>query len=463
MNLLIILEGLLGLGLMVFIHELGHFIAARAVGIQVDAFALGWGPTVLKYKGKYTEYRLAAFPIGGYCKMKGEQDMVDALQNKTEYLEASQGSFFAAKPWKRIVVSFAGPLVNLLFAIVVLSLVWLIGYSYSSPDNRIILAADSQISLNADNVSLQSLNTQASPAAKAGLKSGDRIVSINGISTPNWSEIYANTVVSARQELHFKIQRADTHFDTTVVPILDTESGRGMIGISPWVEPVIGQVAGTAATGHLQVGDRIISINGVPTELDFQVAHAIKEARGQMEVIVQRAGHNVTLQVFPEYQPDGTPTLKIAYALPSYHTPSLNLPQSFVRGTQETLNLVGMTAKGIALLFQGLNPLKAVQGPVRIVKIIGEVTQSGFSESFTTGLRAFFHILAFISVALFFGNLLPIPALDGGQILLFTWESITRRPLKMKLVQRYQLIGAFMVFSLLILAISGDIMSLFSK
>ena len=462
MDPVLILIGLLGLGIMVFIHELGHFLAARACGIEVEAFALGWGPTLLRYKPGITEYRLAVFPIGGYCKMKGEQDMVDAVQKKTEYLVASPGSFYGAKPWKRIIVAFAGPLVNLLFAIIAITMIWFIGFTYESPDNRIVLAADYATGKNSNNSSLSTLDTGESPAAKAGLKTGDRIISINGIPTPNFADIRSNTAISARQELSFKILRDGQEITTQVKPILDTESGAGLIGIMPWEEPVVKKAEGAAASGGLQENDRIISVNDIPVALSVDVAKVIQSAQGQMTFLVQRAGQNLSLGISPDYTAEKIPYIKVSYKGVTYHTPAMDIFTATQYGYNQSIKTIALTIHGIGLMFQGLNPVKAIQGPKRIIELIGCGTVDGFSRSTGEGLRYFFNVLAYISIALFFGNLLPIPALDGGQILLFIWEAISRKPMKLRVIQRFQLVGAVLVIGLLLLAVYGDILSFFN-
>jgi len=458
-----ILIGLAGLGLMVFIHELGHFFAARALGIEVEAFALGWGPTLLKYKGKRTEYRLAAFPLGGYCKMKGEQDMADALQNKKEVLEASSGSFFAAKPWRRIIVVAAGPLVNLVFALIVMTLVWFIGFSYTSTDNRIVLPSDYHSQSGPSDPTMPVLDTTASPAALAGLKSGDRIVAINGSPTESFRDIQMGIAVAAKQKVTLSIDRDGTNFETSLEPLLDTQTGAGRIGIRQWIEPVVEKVSGGAASGGILPGDRILSVGGTPIVHIMDLESAVAASRGAVEVVVDRQGTTQKLNIFPDYTKDSLPNLDIQFKGKTFHSPRLNLFQAAARGTKEAVDAIVLTARSIGLLFQGLDPTKAVSGPIRITYYVGEVATQGFSISFSEGIRSFFHFLSLISIALFFGNLLPIPALDGGQIVLFIWETISRRPLRPKLVQRYQIVGVVLVFGMLLLAISGDILFMFGK
>jgi regulator of sigma E protease len=172
MLILKILLGLVGLGVVVLIHELGHFLAARAVGIDVEAFSIGWGKPILKKKVGKVEYRLGMFPIGGYCKMSGENEFQEAYEKKSAAITPVKGTFYGAAPLRRIVVSFAGPAFNLLFAVLVFSIIWGIGFEVNTLDNRIVLVSDITPG-------------ETYPADLSGLKTGDTIIDINGKPVTN--------------------------------------------------------------------------------------------------------------------------------------------------------------------------------------------------------------------------------------------------------------------------------------
>jgi regulator of sigma E protease len=455
MILLQILIGLIGLGLMVFIHELGHFLAARAVGINVEAFALGWGPTIWRRKGKLTEYRLAAFPIGGYCKMKGEQDMADALQNKTDHMSPSPGSFFAAAPWRRMVVSLAGPLFNLMFAVICLALIWWAGYSYASPDNRVIMPSDYAATAGAaDPLKLES---NASPAALAGLRTGDRIVAVNGHATRNYREYSSLIVTAAKQRLTLTVDRSGQTLELSLSPVMNPNSGAGRIGVYSWVDPQIRQVRGLSAAAGLLPGDRIVAAAGMPVANTIDLSMALRGRSDELSIQVARGGRTMELTVVTGGSPESF-FKDCDFAMPEWRSPSMGPIEAISRGVQESFDNLALTIRSLGLLFQGLNPFKAISGPGRIVPMIGEVVSEGFSVDVRTGLVNTFKFISLISIALFFGNLLPIPALDGGQILLFIGEAISRRPLNPRFVQRYQIVGAVLVFALLIFAVFGDVL-----
>ncbi|MCL2558098.1 MAG: site-2 protease family protein, partial [Treponema sp.] len=173
-----ILLGLFGLGIVVFVHELGHFLAARLVGIDVEAFSIGWGKPILRKKVRGVEYRLGMFPLGGYCKMRGHDDLKGAVETDAGEIKAEKGSYFGASPLQRIIVCAAGPFFNILFAIVALSFLWGAGLEMRTLDNRIVLAS-------------QLAPERIFPADEAGLMTGDRIVEVNGRPTNFSHEVRA--------------------------------------------------------------------------------------------------------------------------------------------------------------------------------------------------------------------------------------------------------------------------------
>lgn len=454
--------GLIGLGIMVFIHEAGHFLAARAVGVEVEAFALGWGPTVWRRRGKWTEYRLAAFPIGGYCKLKGEQDLSAALERKAEFLEASPGSIFAAKPWKRIVISFAGPLVNLLFALVTLTVLWWVGYTYHSPDNRIILASEPGAAADdKPDPTKALLASDKSPAYLAGLRSGDRIVSVDGVPVNDFAELQHSLVLRAKRSVALVYERDGKRTSTTVVPTLNPRTGGGQIGIVAWEEPVVARATEASARAGLRAGDRIVAIDGVPVQRTVDLGARIPK-NGEFRLGVQRQGGSLELPVRLKTDNDRQkPVLGIEWEQGLRHTPAYGLPAAMGRAYEDAYEMISSTVYAIAWIFQGqVDATSALQGPGRIVGLIGSSTAAGFDQGAEVGLRVFFQVMAMISIALFFGNLLPIPALDGGQILMYAWEAVTRRPLRLRTIQRYQMVGFALVLCLLLFAVYGDILSI---
>jgi regulator of sigma E protease len=440
-----VIIGLLGLGLVVFFHEAGHLLAAKAVGIDVEAFSVGWGKKLFGKTWRGTEYRISAFPVGGYCKMKGEESLQLAWSTQAPAIPKEPGSFFAASPWRRIIVAAAGPAVNVLFSIVVLSLVWYIGFSYSTFENRVVLASDNGY-----------------PAHTAGLETGDRVIAIDSEPVENYREIQMAITRSPDEEVTLTVDRDGRVFDIPVVPNLNPRTGGGQIGVYPWIDPVIQEIrpGSGADLAGLQPGDRIRTVNGTETPHSLALASALSDTSRTAEIGIERDGDVISRRVTLGYTEDGRPELGITFESVMHRSPKLGIFGGFTRGVQDTWMTVVMYLRGLGMLFSGVDLTEAVAGPVRITYIVGEVATEGFSLGIGAGVTAFFNFLSLISVALFIMNLLPIPALDGGQILLFLFESLSRRDLSPRLVYRYQMIGTVIVLVLIVFALFNDILFL---
>ncbi|MFN2312127.1 MAG: RIP metalloprotease RseP [Spirochaetia bacterium] len=443
--------GLIGLGIVVFFHELGHLAAAKAVGIRVEAFSIGWGRKLISRQWGETEYRLSVFPFGGYCKMRGEEMLSTALEQDSPTIPKEHGSFYAAQPWKRILVVAAGPFMNVVFSVLVLSIVWFVGFTVQSFENRIIL------------VSEYDQTVSEMPADMAGLETGDRIVAIDGSPVESYRDIQQSIVTRPNTELRLKVERRGQQRQLTVTPRLDSSTGAGQIGIYPWIEPVVGSVrdGSGAHLAGLQPGDRILAVNGQEVEHSIVLSQVLNEGRGPVELLVQRQdGGREELRVTPSERDNGDREIGVAFQSLSLPSPNLGPLGAVGRGFEETLRTTQLYIRSLALLFSGVDLQQAVAGPVRITYLVGEVATEGFAVGFLDGVVALFNFLSLLSIALFIMNLLPIPALDGGQILLFLFELIVRKELSPKLVYRYQMVGTVLILSLIGFALFSDILFL---
>ena len=450
MLLVKIILGLFGLGIVVFVHELGHFLAARLVGIDVDAFSIGWGNPVLKKKIGNVEYRLGMFPVGGYCKMKGDSDYNnEAYEKLANGILPEKGSYLAANPLARILVSFGGPFFNLIFAVLLLSVLWGIGFEFQTLGNKIILASDIT-------------KGEISPADAAGLKTGDRIIEIAGKESAYYHEVHENIVLNPEKELQLLVERNGEILEMAVTPSLDKSSGAGRIGVYFWIDPVIGSVeeGSPAYKAGLLPQDVITGANGIAVNNTMDIMKASEINPGHLVLEYSRDGRKGNVEFTKDEYENG---IGISWVVINYRTPNLSFPAAVVKGAAESWKTLLISVKSLGLLFRGIDLTQAVSGPVRITYMIGEMAAQGFGQGLSTGFRSIAEFLALISIALCIMNLLPLPILDGGMIVLFLVEFIRRKPAHPKVIAVFQSCGMVIIFGLMIFALFGDIMFFFRK
>ncbi|MDR0411304.1 MAG: site-2 protease family protein [Treponema sp.] len=448
MLILKIFLGLIGLGIVVLVHELGHFLAARIVGIDVEAFSIGWGKPIFKRKVGMVEYRIGMFPLGGYCKMRGENEFQEAFDNNRNCIEPTPGSFFGVRPWRRIITAFAGPFFNLLFAGIVLSVIWGMGFDVVTMENRIVLASE----LNP---------AEYYPADDAGLKSGDRIIEINGASITTYSDIQESIAIHPEQDLRLLIERDGAAQELIVTPSLDKETGAGKIGVYYWAEPIINETdkGGAAERAGLLAGDRLLKVNGKSIEYSVALIPILQEKPEILSVEFERGTETLQTDLTPLYTDTGA-DIGLSFQSLQYRTPRLPPFAALVKGGQEMWKTLTVSVKSLGLLFRGIDLTKAVSGPVRITYMLGDAAAAGFTESIGDGVRNMASFLCLISIALCVMNLLPLPILDGGLILLFLVEIVKGGPIHPKTIAVFQTVGVVLICGLMLFAVFGDVLYL---
>jgi regulator of sigma E protease len=420
------------LGLMILVHEWGHFIVARLFKVRVDVFSVGFGPRLFGWKHGATDYRLSALPLGGYVRMAG-QDLSEV--DSSDVAPTGAPDELMSKPrWQRALISFAGPAVNLIMPIVLLGgFFWLRGQPYPTYWD----GAPTIASMRADD-----------PLAKSGAAIGDRIKAVNGIETANWDKTFEAF--------------GEIHPDSTYSITLDHEGTSKTVQVSgkelaaadapahyPLIRPVVSApIRGMGASrGGLKRGDEVVSVNGnkIATWMEFR--DAIFNSKGNpLSTVVNRDGKLVNLKLEPESIPgdDGKPGYRLGVGAEehwSYKKMSLSVAVQTASATTWSgmKQLLGVVGK----LFSGRQSVKQLLGPVGIIDQAGQAVQEG--------TYAVIGLMALISLNLGILNLLPIPILDGGNILLLTLEGIRRRDFSLGFKERFVQVG--LVFLLVLFAI----------
>ncbi len=412
------------LGILVFIHEFGHFIFAKRAGVRVETFSLGFGPRLIGWKRGETEYRISAVPLGGYVKMTGEDP-------KDE--EANRNDSFARKPVSaRMKIVLAGPVMNLLLPFLLMPLVYLVGIQQPA---------------YLDEPAVAGWIAEGTPAAKAGFQPGDRILLIQGEEISTWEKAKILFASNPNQPLLVEFLRDGVRMQTEITPESSGYAG-GYTGLDHIRPALIGGVSpGTPAEkAGLQAGDRIVSINGTRIDYWGQMAAIIRtHPNDPIEIEVERGGEILSVTASPALDEEtGSGLLGIAYQERSVFK-RYGLWKSLKNGARNVGQSISLTFYVLGKLLTGGLSIETLGGPILIAKMTGDAARVGFSSLIS--------FVAFLSLQLGILNLLPIPVLDGGHVLFLTLESLLRRPVNVKIREAAQQVG-FIVLLLFILIIS---------
>ena len=436
------------LGVLVFVHELGHFIAAKAFGIWVHRFALGIGKPVpwLKFHRGETEYAICWLPLGGYVKMasRDEDPASSALEGGAASANVPPDRVFEAKPvWKRMIVILAGVTMNVLFAWLVFS-----GLYFKNGINVVTITTVGRVAVD-------SLPAGAEELAR--LAPGDRIVRVAGVPVTSWEQIQEAVIQTAADSLVIEVE-GKPGVTLRIHPDALEARIRAFGALSPLIVPVIGQVVpgGPGDKAGVKTGDTLVMLAGRPVAqwreaVDIIEAHpeedlplTIGRAGGRMDLMARTLA-DVVKDSAGEHK---VGKLRMGPDLPERHEP-LSFGKALGQGAKQTVSASTTVVRVVRGMFSGRVSTREVGGPIAIGIQAGQAAQ--------LGIVAFLAFLATISVNLAVLNLLPIPVLDGGQFLFLVGEGILRRPLSIKLRERLTLVGLVLLFLLMILAFSNDI------
>jgi regulator of sigma E protease len=422
------------LGVLIFVHELGHFVAAKRVGIKVLKFQLGFNPTVLSFRRGDTEYSIGALPLGGYVKMAGD--------NPDEKRRGEPDEFLSKSKWERFQVLIMGPAMNILLAVAL---------------TAIVLYRGGEVPAYQDQPPIVGNVAASSPAAAVGIQPGDRILTVAGRSVETWEDFFIAVGTRPNREVEITFERAGREFSRRVTPSASNQSQFeiGDIGVMPNVHPrLISLNPGEPAEqAGLKVGDIVIAVNGQPMMLRTQLIEAIKKYPNQpISITVQRAGAQEMIQV--------TPTIGCSGVAPGVGCIGVGIGEEMRRIEPGFFEAIGMSVetnvRSTALIFQTIWGLitretspRQLMGPVAIAQLSG--------ASAELGLIALLSLMSTISLNLGLVNLLPIPVLDGGHIAIMALEGVARRDFSIQIKEKMLLAGFVVLVMLMVTVIYNDL------
>ncbi len=448
--LFMIVAAILLLGPLIAIHEFGHYFVARKLGVKVQVYSIGFGPTLIKWKSKKSgiQYQLSALPFGGYVKMLDEREGNVAEEDLPQ-------AFNSQSPWKRIAIVAAGPLINLVFAIV---LFWIL-----------FLPSQEQLNTRVGKI------FPGTPAAAVQMQTGDKITAIDGTPVSTWEKLnYAivdrageTGVIQVQVERQGQLQQ----FSLPIQNFLKDQSKSpletlGFIPYRPQIPAVVTKLSedGAAIRQGIKEGDKIVAIDGIKMKDWFDVVEIVQASPEKLlKIDVLRNGEIKQLDVMPQGQRDnmgnvigmlGVQSTPGKVTIPDEYKQTIqyNPAQALMMAVDKTGQISGMILNSMAKMVRGLIGLDNLSGPITIAKVAGQSAEMGW--------QTFISFMALMSISLGILNLLPIPMLDGGHLVYYFIEAIRGKPVSEQ-IQIFGLkIGMVLLGSMMLLALFNDFMRL---
>jgi regulator of sigma E protease len=423
--------------ILVFIHELGHFLAAKMFGMRVERFSVGFPPRIWGFKRGDTDYCIGATPLGGYVKISG---MVDESMD-TEHLAAEPQPWeYRSKPiWQRMVVITAGVIFNMILAFFIYTGIY---STLGKPSLPIEQVAGIYV-------------PEGSLLENVGFKTDDKIVGVNGNYVDAFEELISISELTNRN-LSYQVVREGITIDLFMpTTFLDSLQQKNFIGYYNVYLPIISSISlgSPAEDAGLQSGDRFVEVNGEPVNYWLQVTQAIRGTEGVIDFVVEREGQRLTLSIEP-YE-NRTIGINTSLAQAGATSAQLSFGESIIEGWEQvgeqTMGIIG----GFSRMFSGdISIRQNIGGPIAIA----DLTKQAVDQN---GWLGFWQITALLSITLAIMNILPIPALDGGHLAFLVYEGIARKEPAEKVKIAAQNIGFLLLVSLMVFVIFNDVLRLF--
>jgi regulator of sigma E protease len=434
------------IGILILIHELGHFLVARWVGVGVERFSIGFGPVLLRWRGKETEYCLSVIPMGGYVKMMGEENPLEAGAT----LPYDPSKAFALKPlWARFLIVFAGPGMNFVLAAVIFMIV------LATVGRPVWPAVIGRV-------------TPGGPAASAGLRTGDAVVRVDAQRVAHWEDLERAVAASSGRPLQLTITRVGAQEQVTITPrltevrdpIFKEVRDSWELGAGPQLTPQIGSVnpGSPADKAGVRAGDLVVAVAGQPVFTPEELMQAIQKRAGQtFDVAVEREGRRLALPVTASTvreknaagQEVEVGRIGVGIVTKTVSYKPYPPPTAVWYGAVKAWDMTALTAKGLWKIVSRQIDSSNIGGPIQIASEAGRQAKEGVAS-----LALF---TAIISVNLALLNLLPVPMLDGGHLFFFVIEAIMGRPLSLRKREAAQQLGFVLLMLLMVYALYNDL------
>ena len=410
------------LGILILVHEFGHFATAKLFGVRVEVFSIGFGKRLVGFTRGDTDYRLSALPLGGYVKMSGENPM--------EFKGTADPREFMSRPrWQRLLIAISGPTMNIGLAIALLTGVFMLHFSYPA-----FLNEPAVIGWVADK----------SPAATAGILPGDRIVMLDGMANPTWEDVLPKIGMNAGQPLDLTIRRGNESIHKTLTP----DGSPDQLGDAGWKEDQPNVITDLnpgmpAAQAGMGEGDVITAIDGKPLRSLPAIIQYLQATRGKtVDVTATRDGHDMHFALTPvltDAEGSGDKHYRIGFGSQPMRVTRLPFAAAFAKSLQENRRSSLLIVELVKKMVQRKISVKQMDGPIGIARASGAAVRQ-------KGWIPFIELMAAISLNLGVFNLFPIPILDGGMILMLLIEGVIRRDISLRIKERiYQAAFVFLV------------------